>query len=424
MPKPWEMEWSGGEMQTAAKPKPWEMDWSAPQQEATPPQQQEVGLMPALKRMATWPGRIAQTAGEAFMTGPNLMGDVATGKVDPNSPEAIGRSADTAMVFSPAAPARAGVMTAAKSVARPAGPAREALADAADAGYKALKEMDVPLSKEVVTDLSKGLKGSLNEESFYAEDQARTFRAIERLKNPVGEDSSAKEVYAARTALNHIVRDMPGTSEAAAASMAINRLDDYLSNVPGFAETAKNARGNYAALKRSELLEAKEERAGLEAGASGSGANEVNRMRAQAKNILLKPTDRAKFTAEEQDLLKEIASEGSKLSPANITRLLSKLGPSHPLSGWGTAVAGDFAGGHGTATASLAVGAISQWLSKKITTDKFHRLDEMTRARSPLGGPAPIAPRPQVVTPPAAAAAAVPGIDMLSPHQEQDSLRP
>ncbi len=377
---------------------------------------------------AALPGRLAKGAAEMFMTGPKLMGDVMEGRVDPMSKEAIGRSLETAMTFSPAAPSVGAIRTAVKAVAPklPEAPTREALKEASDQGYKAIDQLGIELRPEVVQGLATKIRENLTGVSATTGEhistgtrirQSRapeTFAAIERLKEPQGKTFVFADIDSVRQELGDIIRDKPGTTDALAATKAREHIDEYLSNIPEVSELAGKTRGNYAALKRSDLLIGKEERGELEAAASGSGANTANRIRAQAKNILLKPSDRAKFSPEEQKLLEEIA-RGS--TTANIARLVSKLGPSHPLSGWLTAITT----GHGIGT--LGIGAIAQWLSDRLTTGKFKRLEEMTRARSPLAGP-PIQQPPRMSTYPRVKPAILPegmaATDALS--QSQDPL--
>src|SRR5258707_6840971 len=48
-------------------------------------------------RITQWPGAIGRGIVDAAMTGPRLMRDVMERRIDPNSPEAIRRGADTAL---------------------------------------------------------------------------------------------------------------------------------------------------------------------------------------------------------------------------------------------------------------------------------------------------------------------------------------
>ncbi len=371
-------------------------------------------------RIASWPGRIAGTVAEGLMSGPKLMGDVMEGRTDPMSKEAIGRSFEAATAVTPMAPGvgAARMVAPASKAARVAAPEREELAASSLDAYKELKNKNVPLRADVVEDLSNTLRSKLNED-FHPEDQPKTYGLIERLKNPLGPDSSAKEVYQVRTRLNNIIGDQRGTSEGRAAKVALEHIDNYLSNVPGFAETAKQARGDYRAGMASDRVTEAVQKARAEADTSGSGANTANKLRQAIRK--LRYNKKGNWNPAEQELMDEIISPtGLRGRAENIARLVSKLGPKHPLSGWGTAIAADFSGGAGTATAGLGIGHLAQWLSERAPAKKIEALDEAIRMNSPLGqsramaGPPPMYRQPYGVPPTGAAAFPAVG-GMLAP---------
>jgi hypothetical protein len=174
--------------------------------------------------------------------------------------------------------------------------------------------------------------------------------------------------------------------------MAMEHLDEYLSNVPEFSKTAKGARGDYRAAKQDERVGEAQERGILNAGTSGSGANLDNAQRQRIKALYL--NKKVPKTPEEEALMKEIATGGNV---ENIARLFSKLGPKHPLTGWGSAIAADVGGGSGLATLSLGVGAIAQHIAERGTAGKIGNLSETIRRNSPLyrsqAPQGPVAPR-------------------------------
>jgi hypothetical protein len=366
-------------------------------------------------RYQLWPERFVRGIAGAAMEGPKLMGDVAEGRVDPTSREGVGSAVDVAATFSPLAPMRAGVMIAAKA-ARGGAPAREALFDDAEHAYEELRDANVPLAKHVVEDLSSKAKEMLNKRAFYKEDQQATWRALNRLKNPVGEHSTSNEVYAARTSLNNVIRDNPGKSEATAAKLAMQHLDDYLSNVPGFAETAQRARGNYRAGMQSERVGKATERGELNAATSRTGGVLDQKLKDRFKALYL--DEKVPKTPEQAALMKEIVYGGNINKIAN---LFAKLGPTH-LSGWGTAAAADLHGGSGLATLSLALGAFAQRISERATTGKIQQLDELIRRDSPLGGGGRTPPQ-TVVHPPTASGALGPAAGSAL-AQPDDALSP
>jgi hypothetical protein len=114
---------------------------------------------------------------------------------------------------------------------------------------------------------------------------------------------------------------------------------------------------------------------------SGSAANLDNALRQQIDKIIRTPKESRFFTKEELETLKE-ARKGGPI--ANAARLLSKFGPKHPITGWGSAMAADFAGGMGSASATLAAGHIAQLISEGARTKDILRLEESLRKGSPM----------------------------------------
>jgi len=380
-------------------------------------------------RIATWPGRSAGTVAEGVMAGPKLMGDVMERRVDPMSKEAIGRSFEAATAATPLSPA-AGTTRMIARASKPAfveAPEREELQLSSKKAYRELKNANVPLRADVVADLSDTLRNKLNDD-FHPEDQPGVYGLIERLKRPLGPDSSAKEVYEVRTRLSNIIGDRRGTSESRAARIALEHIDEYLSNVPGFAETAKRARGDYRADKVSEQVTQAAEEARAGAATSGSGANLGNKLRKAIEE--LRYDKKSNFTPAEKELMDAII-HGGRIE--NLSRLVSKFGPKHPLSGWIPAILADMAGAGGVATAGLGIGHLAQWLSEHAPTQKIEALDEMIRRNSPLGqsramaGPPPFLPEPSGVPPtgtaafPAIGGALAPG-GGHDPLSNQDTL--
>jgi hypothetical protein len=115
-----------------------------------------------LEHIAGWPKRIAGAVGDAFMAGPKLMGDVMEGRVDPNSPEAIERSADAAAAYLPGSPAyRTGGAIARRALA-PGAANPEFAGAAASPGLRAAQtaaDLDAPLPAGLVSE-NKGVQAA------------------------------------------------------------------------------------------------------------------------------------------------------------------------------------------------------------------------------------------------------------------------
>lgn len=111
MAQPWEMDWGGNAAApdaatTSAPPAsnsvaPWEMKWDAAPSEAM---SADAATPHQFGWQDTWPARMAKDLYSAV----TLPGDVAAGRVDPTSDEAIGRSFKAATFFNPASAAMRG----------------------------------------------------------------------------------------------------------------------------------------------------------------------------------------------------------------------------------------------------------------------------------------------------------------------------
>ena len=101
----------------------------------------------------------------------SVPGDVMTGKLDLNSPEATFRLLEAAAMMSPvgAASRVAGSVFAPKSAYQtvtPQAPTREALKEATDAGYKQVSDLDVRYAPGAVEKMAVDLENSLNEKGL------------------------------------------------------------------------------------------------------------------------------------------------------------------------------------------------------------------------------------------------------------------
>lgn len=226
-----------------------------------------------------------------------------------------------------------------------------------------------------------------------------TLAEIERLRPAQGVAAVAvDDLDAARRALGMTAkqRDFMGqpTPDAAAAQIAIQRIDDYLSNLPardvlaGDAVSARQklleARGNYAAGKRSSEIDFRLNKAERQAAKSGSGMNIENARRQkidQVSDYGLTP---------EEIALKDKIVLGTPTR--NMLRTVGKLGVDGGLS---LAINTGLNIGTGGAYLPVSVGGtaarlIGQWLTKR----QINQLNEMIRARSPLAQSRPPQPVP------------------------------
>jgi hypothetical protein len=336
-----------------------------------------------------------------------LPGDVATGKVDPNSPEAIGRSFDLAGVASPINPAaRAGDMaipgvTQAFTAAKITPPTADALRAAASAGYNSARDMGVEYASPAVANMANGVQQDLNANGILANLAPKTHAILDQLQAvPTGPSTVPfGNLDAARKAFGFASQDFANPTEQHAAGLAKNALDDFVTNpaptsvVAGPAAAASDvltqARANAAAAFRSDRLNGIEDAAGLSAAAANSGANIGNATRTRVKSLLLSDSASSGYNPAEIAALRGV-TEGTPVS--NTARVLGTLmggggGMHGALSLLGGAAVGHEAAGIPGAIAGATVplaGALAKHIDNSLTRGRLTSADELVRQRSPL----------------------------------------
>lgn len=253
-------------------------------------------------------------------------------------------------------------------------PSTEALFEAADEGYAAARASKFQMAPEATANLKAGIQTELTDAGYRDFLTPKTFRAINEFK--VDGPSNVADVEAVRRALNIAAKD---PAEKDAARRAIAAIDTKMgAEVPELAA----ARGNYAAGSRAEALEEATEKAQRQAGSANSGQNIDNATRQQFKAILNSPAKRRGYSANELAQM-EVIVQGSKAGDA--ARFAGNLlGGGGGLGSVVTAGAGGLAVGPAGVLAPI-FGYGFKKLGNALTQGQVAKLDEMVRARSPLG---------------------------------------
>lgn len=385
MAGPWE---AFAEEKPAAKP--WEAFAKKEEPEGRGLIDQALGLTG--ERVKTWPERAVREA----LTLPKRMIDAAY-SAPAGSREAteamIPVAAETAMTLSPVRP---GVAATAATASRAAVPTQKELLEAGGSGYKAAREMGVEIAPSAVKSKAEEIAAALNREGVDAELAPKTFSVIKKLANPPEEATAATiaNMESARRAFGHAAKDFTNPTERLASSRAIEHFDDYLASLPtsdliaGDAAAASKvlgeARGNYAAAKRSQQITDKLETGDLNAAAANSGQNVGNAQRQQIKSILNSDKLSAGYSAEELAQMERLV-RGTK--PGNAARIIGNLlGGGGGLGSVAAASAGAAATGPMGAFAPVLGAGIKQFENLSVAR-QARILDEMVRRRSPLAGP-------------------------------------
>ena len=292
---------------------------------------------------------------------------------------------DTAMMG--VAP-RAASPTAVRTVA-PKAPTADEIRTAATTGFETARNSGVTVPASDINNLAKGIKADLYNKGLRPSVAKQTNELLDELAtSPKGAFADVADLHAMRQALGHMA-SQPGP-EKAAASIAMKKLDSYISNV---SPELKDAIGNYAAVKRADTISGRMDRAMDQAGSANSGQNIENAIRQQLRGILSSDKLKRGYTETELEAMRKIV-RGASI--ANVTRGMGNLmggggGLGMYLSG---AVGGVLAGPIGLA--APAVGWAAKRAGGAMTQSKVDALESMIRSRSPLAQsiPATQAPMP------------------------------
>ncbi len=384
MPAPWE-DWQSTDAAPAQNVAPWQ-DWQA----SPPPQSLSDKLM------QTWPVRLAKGAASAIYSGATLPHDVYTGetKVDPSNPEFIGRTLDLAAMGSPAPP------RVAASLESIAAPTAEALQQSYKAGYGELKPGGSAYAEydpKAVAENAAAIKQYLENENFRAgraPDVHAALGEMSTVPNVPGETpvSSIHDLQYQKQFMGDISSDFGYKKpERAAATIAKQKINDFIANPPSSAVVAGNpelaantlaaADKDFAALQRSDLITGTRETALGRAAQANSGKNIDNTIRRGVGRILDSEQLSHGFTPSEISMMEDVR-HGT--ATANTMRYVGNLlGGGGGLGGFITGAAGSW---YSPLLAPLPVlGAALKKGADRSTIKGLEKVDEATRMRSAMG---------------------------------------
>lgn len=355
-------------------------------------------------RYQTWPERLARGVAHSVWSGVTLPGDVATGKVAADSPEAIGRAMELAGVATPAAP-----RAALSATYRAGPPTTKELLTTGGKQIEGARTSDVALDPSALYTWGDVAKATLDKAGSSAENAPRVHAILDRTLKPAPEGATVTydNLITLRRTLQGQAQNFSDPTEQLAASRAIKLLDEFLSNPPAAAVRAGDAeataalyakgRGNYAAGKRSEDVGEARKEAILSTGAANSGKNLGNRERQTFLSLAKSDKEISGFSPEEVQQIEQNIIMGTR--PTNFFRNWSnRLGGGGGLgqaitagmgAGAGSSIGGaltgePFIGGIIGAAVPAAAGASARSLANKLTDRQIRILDEMVRSRSPM----------------------------------------
>jgi hypothetical protein len=353
----------------------------------------DAGLLGVAKRALTYPG------------------EVMRGEVDPMSDEGIARNLEFATVASPMNPAmRAGdriipgALTRMQKNVKP--PSMEALKKTGSAGFEEMKTLGVDYSPKAVQNLAIKIQSELAQEGFTPSNAKSTYAELKRLirvpKVGAGERVTVplQNLNAARSTFGNIAAGRAEGADGAAAELVKRRISQFIEGdgasaalagpAARAAQVSREARGNYAAAKRSAEVQGVDVKAARQAAAANSGQNSGNAIRQRLTTFLNNPKATRGFSKQELDAIEKIV-DGTKTQ--NGLRWLGNL------LGGGGGLGGLISGGAGAipgiaasnpmlavtgAAAATATGYGSKAYYNHLIRKALQAADEAVRSRSPL----------------------------------------
>jgi hypothetical protein len=344
-----------------------------------------------------------------------LPGQVYKGEINPASPEGVGRAIEAAGIYSPVSTVtRAGGNVFGYPTdktlvpARPKAPATEALYGASDDAYARARSLGVEYEPKSVADMANATRSALEQEALFAEVAPRTFKILDNLSSvpSAGAGDRVTVPYTgletARKLAGRVSRKAQSGEDQEAARRVVGAIDDFLekgdpsSVVAGPAaavsQVAREARGNYAAAKRSDNITGIGDYAELRALASNSGRNLDNSIRQRVADLFnpQHPERLLGFTPNEVAGLKSVV-EGTQTR----NRLRDFGNAFGGGGGVGASIVGGLAGSQTGSAYGTLVGALmglgvpvagmsARTAGGIMTRNAANKVAETTRKRSPL----------------------------------------
>lgn len=361
-------------------------------------------------------GEIAQTAGRNVplaMVGPaGPLSRLAMVAVPTGTEEAAAQVArGVAPTYEPYARAAGGVvgglsaLALGRSAERVAGqravaevaPTREQLRDTARSAYQRADDAGVQFSQAGVNRLADEVDRTFLDFGAHPAIQPQAVAALRHLDGLSAGPASLRDLETARRIASNVGGPM-NRSERTLGSRMVDQIDDFMAN-PRAAEVVagdaaagsaalQEARANWAASRRSEIVDEAIRRAEGRTSSSGSGGNIDNALRQQFRHILDTPRLRSGFNADEIQAMEALVN-GSV--GQNAARLAGKFAPTGVVSGGAGAALGYQIGGTAGAIAVPTAGRVAKFFADRGTRQQAEFLSDLVRSRPSEASRGPLA---------------------------------
>lgn len=283
-----------------------------------------------------------------------------------------------------------------KQATKTAAPTLDELTASKNAAYDAADQLGVKYTPQAYGGLVGNVDAAAKGKNLSTTRHPKAASFIEDMKTRFANGASLTELDQLRQEVRRDLLRSSDESEQFFGEIIMDEIDDFIAKagskdiVAGDAAAGNaailNAREANTRMRKTETVEDAIYRAQMNAASSGSGGNINNTLKQAFKSILLNPSKRRGFSAEEIGVMEDIVKTNKG---EDAMRLLGKLAPSgNGLSAW----LGILAASQGYG-AVPAVGMVAKALADKATVGKSSQL----RADIARGGTA--APAPAFVSP-------------------------
>jgi hypothetical protein len=257
-------------------------------------------------------------------------------------------------------------------------PSSQQLKQDAVSVYQSPEVKDIRIPPDDVVNLTAGIQNEVLQKGFRPSPGSApgAFSEIKRMTpGPEVGAVSVDDLRAARRAFGQTAKqvgpDFKATPDAAAATIAIRKIDDFLDTL---SPELRSANANYSAGKRADMLDYRTMKADRNAAKSGSGMNMENAMRQAVDKIGDRGLKPAEIAARDSIVL--------GTGPRNALRTAGKLGVDGGLSLMLHTGAG--LGSGGATIPITAAGTAARKFGELLTRRQVAELNKAIRANTPL----------------------------------------
>ena len=253
--------------------------------------------------------------------------------------------------------------------------------------YKQVDELGVSINQKPLQNLSNSIASLIKKEGFNARIHPKVSAALDEVALLTQKPMTISEIDTMRKVARSAARSID-PDEARLGSMMVEKIDNFVGNIPtgaisgGNAKTVspllKEARGLWGRAKKSELLDDAFERAQNQASGFENG------LRTQFRSILNNKKKLSSFNAEEIKAMHQVVRGGKA---ENIAKALGKFGftegqAASVLMGSLGVAAGAAVGGAAGAVAVPVLGSTARKLAQNLTRNNAQIASALTRAGS------------------------------------------